>query len=421
MHKTLEDFSRAQLAQLAREYMVASQFNSRTGYAALRMNHGDEAYKDIAIDNWLAASPIYTQRMQQAMGFAGSTDVATIFKGLQLDCGLTHQYFDAHFEVQSTDKGRFWLASCGPLLETEPRGEAAVKIMCHDIEDPTFDGTAIATNPRARMRPVHRPPRVPVDRAPHCEWSVFIDHDAEPLIEPDVTCALRQSKLAMLSIARSNNRETGGMDFYHGKVFEQLRFEQFSHAALVVVCKELAAQNHLLILGLMMAIAEKYGAEAARTIAEFQMTGSGWVMSERLKKCFADNEKNQLNDIDTLINILVVHPAFHPCEYHSFDIQKTSATSAELHIADCIALHETEDLALGWYSLLLLGKTAGLEAILHGINPQATLTAGSSPLHWVVNIDNTAPPVSGPLPVQIAKGTVLYQTKLDNHLQLLQL
>ena len=97
MRKVLEDFSRAQLAQLAREYMVASQFNSRTGYAALRMNHGDAAYKDIAIDNWLAASPIYTQRMQRAMGFAGGTDVATIFKGLQLDCGLTHQYFDAHF------------------------------------------------------------------------------------------------------------------------------------------------------------------------------------------------------------------------------------------------------------------------------------------------------------------------------------
>ncbi len=420
MRKKLEDFSRAQLAQLAREYMVAAQFNSRTGYAALRMNHGDEAYKDIAIDNWLAASPIYTQRMQQALGFAGSTDVATIFKGLQLDCGLTHQYFDAHFEVQAEDKGRFWLASCGPLLETEPRGEAAVKIMCHDIEDPTFDGTAIATNPRARMRPVHRPPRVPVDRAPHCEWNVFIDHDAEPLIEPDVTRALRQSQLAVLPIARSNNRETGGMDFYHGKVFEQLCFEQFSHAALVVICKELAIQNHLLILGLMMAVAKKYGKAAARTIAEFQMMGSGWVMSERLKKCFTDDESSTQNNIDTMIEVLSVHPAFQPCEYHAFSIQKTSANNAEIHIADCIALHEAEDWALGWYSLLPQGKTAGLEAIIHGINPQATLTAGNSPLHWIINIDNTAPSVSDPLPVQIAKGTVLYQTKLEDHIPLLQ-
>ncbi|MFK8021321.1 MAG: hypothetical protein AB8B86_16280 [Pseudomonadales bacterium] len=41
-------FSRAQLARLGREYMAAAQLNSRTSYAALRMNHGDEAYKPIA-------------------------------------------------------------------------------------------------------------------------------------------------------------------------------------------------------------------------------------------------------------------------------------------------------------------------------------------------------------------------------------
>lgn len=416
MRKMLEDFSRAQLAQLAREYMVASQFNSRTGYAALRMNHGDEAYKDIAIDNWLAASPIYTQRMQHAMGFAGGTDVATIFKGLQLDCGLTHQYFDAHFEVQSKDNGRFWLASCGPLLETEPRGEAAVKTMCHDIEDPTFDGTAIATNPRARMRPVHRPPRTPANRAPHCEWAVFIDHDAEPLTEPAVTTALRRSKLANLNIKRTENRECGGIDFYNGTVFEQLRFEQLSHAALVVVCKEIAIQNHLLILGLMMAVTQKYGEAAARNIAECQMTGSGWVMSERLKKWLGIDG----GGIDAIVNVLAVHPAFQPQEYHNIKIQKTGANTAELYILDCVALQESQEQNLGWYSLLSLARTAGLEGILKGIDPHASLVAGSSATHWHITVDEYAAIAQEPLPVQIAKGTVLYQTKLEDHIQLLQ-
>ena len=56
--------------------MLCSQFNSRTGYAGLRINHGDESYKDVAISNWMGASPVYTQRMQKAMGFAGGTDVA---------------------------------------------------------------------------------------------------------------------------------------------------------------------------------------------------------------------------------------------------------------------------------------------------------------------------------------------------------
>ena len=86
--KELAKYSRLQLAQLGREYMLCAQFNSRTGYAALRINHGDEAYKEVAIANWMGASPVYTRRMQKAMGFAGGTDVATIFKGLQLECVL---------------------------------------------------------------------------------------------------------------------------------------------------------------------------------------------------------------------------------------------------------------------------------------------------------------------------------------------
>jgi len=121
--RLLETLNRAQLAQLGREIMLAAQFNSRTGYAALRINHGDEAYKETAIDNWMASSPLYTRRMQRAMGFSGSCDVATIFKGLQLECGFTHQYFHVHFEVTSTERGRFWLQSCGALLEAERRGE----------------------------------------------------------------------------------------------------------------------------------------------------------------------------------------------------------------------------------------------------------------------------------------------------------
>lgn len=419
MKKNLTDFSRAQLAQLGREYMVASQFNSRTGYAALRMTHGDEAYKDIAITNWLAVSPVYTQRMQKAMGFAGGTDVATIFKGLQLECGLTHQYFDVHFEVFSADKGRFWLKSCGPLLETEPRGEAAVKVMCHDIEDPTFDGTAIATNPLARMRPVHRPPRVVFDNSkPHCEWNVFIDHAAEPLTEPAVTTTMRRSALAQVIIPRpEGNSEAGGMHYYTGPVFEQLQLEQLSHPALVVVCKEIAIQNHLLIVSLMMAIAEKYGKEAAYAVAEFQMTGSGWVMSHRLREWLGCKD----GGIDAIIEVCAVHPAFQPCEYHAIAIEKTGAHSASIRLLDCPALQEKDEFAFGWFATVARGKTAGLEAIFKGVDPRARLVArAGDALAWDIVIDDVLTESPDPLAVQIAKGTVLYQTKLEDHVQLLQ-
>ena len=57
----------------------------------------------------------------------------------------------------------------------EPMGDEYVTTMPHHQEDPTFDATAIATNWRARIRPIHRPPRAPVDRHPHCAWTVTID------------------------------------------------------------------------------------------------------------------------------------------------------------------------------------------------------------------------------------------------------
>jgi len=167
----------------------------------------------------------------------------------------------------------------------------------------------------------------------------------------------------------------------------------------------------------MLAIANKYGEAAARTVAEFQMTGSGWVMSERLKKWLGVEG----GGIDTLICVLEVHPAFQPAEYHHLSIKKTGTHTAELQITDCAALHESPAQNLGWYSLLPLAKTAGLKGIIQGIDPRASLAAGNSPLHWHITIDENAEVAPEPLPVQIAKGTVLYQTQLEDHISLLQI
>lgn len=412
-------FSRLQLAQLGREYMLCAQFNSRTGYAALRMNHGEEAYKDIAIANWMGASPVYTGRMQRAMGFAGGTDVATIFKGLQLECGFTHQYFDVHFEVQAPDRGRFWLNSCGALLETEPRGPEAVKVMCHDIEDPTFNATAVATNPRARMTPVHRPPRVPADRVPHCEWTVTIDPDVEAVVAPEITRTLSAMRLANLVIDRPTGTEPGGLDDYTGPLFEQLQLEQLSHAALAIVCGELSVQVHLLVAGLMCAVAERYGEAAALAVAEFQMTGSCWVVSNRLREWLGGSTPG----INRIIDVLHVHPALQPAEYWSTRISRLDARRALLQLTDCPALQEEKP--YGWHALLARGMDGGLEGLVKGVNPRARIersTAG--PLAWEIRVDDADGGDGGeeePLAVQVAKGTVLYQTRLKDHIPLLRL
>lgn len=411
---SLSKLTREQLAKLGREYMASGQFIGRAGYAGLRMKHGDESYKDVAIENWMYVSPVYTQRMQRAMKFVGN-DVATIFKGLQLEVGFAHQYFDVHFELENPEKGKFWLASCGPLLETEPRGEDAVKTMCHDVEDPTFDATAVATNPRARMRPVHRPPRAPVDRKPHCEWSVFIDHDAEPLTELPGTQRMRKTVLANLSIERPASSEPGGMDYYDGPLFEQLRLEQLSHAALVVVCKELALQFHMLTISLMMSVEGRYGREAANDVSEFQMTGAAWVISERLCRWVGEQKQG----IDKLISVVAVHPAFQPAEYIQVHVEKTGEDSARMTLQESAAGAEME--GYGWFGLLCTGRVDGLAALLQGIDPRASLTpVDEDGLVWDIVIDEGANVGEEPLAVQIAKGTVLYQTRFEDHIPLLQ-
>ena len=160
MSDLFQSLSRSELAKLGREYLLAGHLMDRAGMPYVIAEYGREAMRDIAIDEWMGASPVYTRRMRRALSFEGD-DVATIFKGMQFDIGAPHQFMDFRFTVQDATHGEFSLASCGALMDVEPLGPEFVVTVCHHIEDPTFDATAAATNPRARMRPVHRPPRVP--------------------------------------------------------------------------------------------------------------------------------------------------------------------------------------------------------------------------------------------------------------------
>ena len=161
----LIDFSRRALARLGREYLLHGHLQDRVGIPLVLAKHTQQDMLDVAIEEWMAASPVYSRRTQRALGF-GNGDVPTILKNIQLDIGAPHHFMDFRCRVEDRDHGEFWLAHCGALLDVEPMGDDYVHGMCHAIEDPTFDATAVATNPRAQVRPVHRPPRVPAGREP---------------------------------------------------------------------------------------------------------------------------------------------------------------------------------------------------------------------------------------------------------------
>ena len=190
-----EDLSKEALVRLVREFALIVHLLDRSMCAAIGMRYGMEAVTELAIEEWRGASPVYGERLREVMGIEGD-DIDAIFKVLQIDPGFPHHYMDVHYEIVNDHLGYFELAHCGALMDVEPWGERMVTSMCHTIEDGTFDVTAQAVNPKARVRHVHRPPRVPTDRVPHCRWEVVIDDDTETLPEADITAVTRLTTAA---------------------------------------------------------------------------------------------------------------------------------------------------------------------------------------------------------------------------------
>jgi hypothetical protein len=195
-----EDLSKEALVRLVREYALIAQLLDRSVFAAVGLRYGQQAVEELAIEEWRGASPIYTERIRKVMNIEGD-GVPAIFKQLQLDPGFAQHYMDVEYEVVDEHHGFFQLRSCGALLDVEPYGERPVRGMCHTIEDGTFDVTAQAVNPKARIRAVHRPPRVqgaapPASRVPVCRWEVTIDDDTEVLPEADITRLTRTTTAA---------------------------------------------------------------------------------------------------------------------------------------------------------------------------------------------------------------------------------
>jgi hypothetical protein len=388
----LEHFARPALAALGREYMLFGHLLNRGALPYVHMQLGAEARERVAIEEWMGASPIYTRRMQRSLRFAGD-DVGTIFKGLQLDVGFAHQYMDVRYELESERRGFFWLQRCGALVEVEPFGEAAVRSMCHAIEDPTFDATAVATNPRARCRPVHRPPRVPADRVPHCRWEVAIDPDAEPLREIDLTRRVRASRLARCALTAPPEDRSGGWPDYSGPFAPDFHLELLSHAALIRVCGELLVQDHLLVRSLMMTLAERAGEDVAAQIATAQWIGTGAVASARLRAVLGI----AADGAEATLKVLQLHPAFLP-GYTRVGFALLAADRGRFWIEDCDALNEGD--RHSWFALLDAAPHPALDAMVRAVNPRARCVPIAPPagarLAWEVIVDAAAAPAPEP-------------------------
>jgi len=314
MRSRYASLSHEELTVLVPELLLIGHLIDRAGMAWCISSFGREQMLQIAIEEWAGASPLYTQRMQRALGFApavaGTGDVVTIFKGLQLDIGAPPQFMDFRFTVHDPWHGEFHLDHCGALMDVEPMGEEYVVGMCHDIEDPTFDATAIATNPHAQVRPIHRPPRQPAGRTPHCAWTVIID-ESHPEPQPVSALAVNaQTRAATLELDPIDPHDAGASD-YSGALLSDLDFAAFSSTALVRIADEVCLQMALLDNSFALAVHARSTSEAELLqVRRQQLIGFAGIAAHRLVRAL-DLPRDEAG----ALRMLALHPVLNPSAY----------------------------------------------------------------------------------------------------------
>jgi hypothetical protein len=372
------DLTRDQLATLVPELLLIGQLIDRSGMAWCISAFGREEMAQIAIEEWASSSPLYTRRMQQALGYApdvaGQGDVVTIFKGLQLDIGAPPQFMDFRYTVHDPWRGEFHLDHCGALMDVEPMGPDYVRSMCHDIEDPTFDATAVASNARAQVRPIHRPPRSSPDQHPHCAWTVIID-DAHPEVGSipalDRVAASRAASLELDPIDPSDD----GQADYAGPLVSDLDFSAFSHSALVRIADEVCLQMQLLNLGFLIAVrARAETDEQATEIATKQLVGIAGVAAERIHRALGTDA----------LATLALHPLLNPAAYVDASFADSSVT-----VSPGAAQQDG-----GWITLCGPDSVRPLQSAVRAVDPHLDVEVTGTATDWtatVVRRDEAAP------------------------------
>jgi len=327
---------------------------------------------------------------------------------------------DFRYKVNNPNDGEFWLDHCGALLDVEPMGDDYVVGMCHAIEDPTFDATASATNPKAQMRPIHRPPRHPSDRHPHCHWTVKIN-ESYPDVEPIPLVAATSATLAAsLELAPIDPADDGAAD-YSGPLLSDVDFGAFSKSALVRIADEVCVQQHLLNLAFTLSVrgriartsprvvtSESSGHvqvttrtaddhsmggrigedERCRQIGTKQLTGIAAIAAERLARALRLDPTPE-----GAVRALAVHPVFNPAGYveASFDGRTVAVTRSAAH----------EDGA--WLDLCGPHSTAPLQAMVRAIDPRYDVEIAGTRHDWQATVIVREEPAPEAPEVQIAR------------------
>jgi hypothetical protein len=246
--------------------------------------------------------------------------------------------------------------------------------MCHTIEDPTFDATAVATNVQAQCRPVHRPPRVPSGREPHCCWTVIIDESYPPAQPIPALAVISQTRAATWELDAIDASGEGLAD-YTGPLLADVDFTAFSHAALVRLADEVCLQMHLLYLSFALAVRARADTdELAASIGRRQLTGLAGLGAMRIK-----NAMRLSDDIDGALRTFELHPLLNPAGY----------VRAEIGEGRIVVQHSPAHDDNAWIALCSPDEVNPLQAIATEVNPHLRVTIEGSQDEWTARLTET--------------------------------
>ena len=412
---TWDQLDKKTLARFARELMLCNQVHDRAIMPLIAARWGAQAMTATALDEWMGASPNYNRRNRILHGINGD-GVDVIMKGFQLDIGAPHMWLNFHYDIQSHDRGLFWLTSCGAYngVREMTGGDANAETqICVHMEDPTFDATVMAVNPGARCIPIYRPPHGgDIPAAGPCRWEVRIDQDIGTVEVNQFTELVGRSRAARFEFTLPSPAGDG-LANYSGAFKRDFRLEDLDSSILAVQLKEFALDVHLLQRACYLSIQKNYGDDVIGELIAEHCAAMAPVYQARLRRLFSIEG----SDMSAVLRLLQLDHHFVP-DYVKTGAELIDARRGRFWIDVCGAIADGE--LTGVLTGLWQGRVLGLEQIVQAINPRAHVTAVPAfaghrfCYDIVIDPDNTPVPPS-PL-VAIVESGGLANLDLSEHI-----
>jgi hypothetical protein len=238
------------------------------------------------------------------------------------------------------------------------------------------------------MRPIHRPPRVPSDRHPHCAWTVIIDESYPPAQSIPALELVRQTRAATSELDAIDRSDDGLAD-YSGPLVSDLDFGAFSHSALVRMADEVCLQMHLLYLSFAVAVRARAGSNTAlaASVGTRQLIGLAGLGAERIHRALS-----LPGGIDGVLRVFELHPLFNPLGYVNAE------TSGQLRVHQSPAHDDA-----AWISLCSPESVQPLQAIATAVDPHIEVRISGGNTDWTAELSQTDTATTELTEVSIAK------------------